>query len=449
MESALFTDLYELSMAQAYVAEGVEGMAEFEVFFRDLGPRRGYLLASGIEAVLGWLATCRLTSREIAYLDSLGQFTPEFLEWLSAAEFAGDIHAVPEGTAIFPNEPFLRLRAPLPVAQLLETRVLNAIHYASLVTTKAARIVDAAAGRGVVDFGARRAHGIDAAFTAARATWIAGGGGTSNMVAGHRLGIPVVGTMAHSFVQSYPDELTAFRAFTAQYPETTLLVDTYDTAEGVRNVIRLADEKGLDFRVRAIRLDSGDIDALSRRARSMLDDAGLANIRILVSGGLDEHRIADLVAREAPIDGFGVGTDLAVSADVPSLDFAYKLVTYQGEPRLKGSTGKSTLPGAKQVYRTVRDGVMVGDTIARASEDLDGEPLLRPVVRGGERIGPAESLDAVRERARQQRAALPGHLRTPEPPAPAYPVAISDGLAAERDRLLAVYRPVGEKRRDD
>jgi nicotinate phosphoribosyltransferase len=439
MESALFTDLYELSMAQAYVADGVDGDAEFEIFFRDLGPRRGYLLACGIEAVLEWLATCRLSSREIAYLDSLGAFTPEFLEWLSAAEFGGDIHAVPEGTAIFPNEPLLRIRAPLPVAQLLETRVLNAVHYASLVTTKASRIVDAAGERGVVDFGARRAHGVDAAFTAARATWIAGGGGSSNMVAGHRLGIPVVGTMAHSFVQSHPDELSAFRVFTAHYPETTLLVDTYDTIEGVRNVVRLAEEQGPQFRVRAIRLDSGDLDDLSRQARTMLDEAGLSQMRILASGGLDERRIAGLIERGAPIDGFGVGTDLVVSSDVPTIDFAYKLVTYQGQPRLKGSTGKGTLPGAKQVYRTMRGGVMTGDTIARADERVDGEPLLRPVVQSGERIEPAEALAAVRERVQQQRQALPANLRQPEPAPPGYPVSISDGLAADRDRILQAH----------
>ncbi len=441
MESALFTDLYELAMAQAYVADGVDDHAEFEVFFRQLGPRRSYMLAAGLETVLDWLAAYRFNSHEIAYLDSLGQFSPEFLEWLSALDFSGDIDAVPEGTAVFPNEPLLRVRAPLPVAQLLETRILNALHYQSLVTTKAARIVDAAGNRGVVDFGARRAHGIDAARVAARATWIAGGDGTSNMVAGHAMGLPVVGTMAHSFVQTYPDEITAFRAFARHYPETTLLVDTYDTLEGVRNVIRLADELGETFRVRAIRIDSGDLDSLSRQARRMLDEAGLSGMHILVSGGLDEDRIAALVAADAPIDGFGIGTDLAVSSDVPTLDFAYKLVAYRGEPRLKGSTGKSTLPGPKQVFRRYDGETMAGDTIARAGEDLAGQPLLVPVVRGGERITAADGLDTIRERAERERAALPGHLRRPLPQEPAYPVAISDGLAAERDRLLAQHRP--------
>lgn len=440
MASALFTDLYELAMAQAYVADGIDGEAEFEVFFRDLGPRRSYILAAGLETVLDWLSGFRFSSREVSYLDSLEHFSPEFLEWLSALEFTGDIDAVPEGTAVFPDEPLLRVRAPLPVAQLLETRILNALHYQSLVTTKAARIVEAAGGRGVVDFGARRAHGTDAAHWAARATWIAGGGGTSNMVAGHCWGLPVVGTMAHSFVQTYPDEMAAFRAFLHHYPETTLLVDTYDTIEGVRNVIRLAEELGDDFRVRAIRIDSGDLEALSRRARRMLDAAGLDSVRIMVSGGLDEHRIAALVAAGAPIDGFGVGTDLAVSNDVPTLDFAYKLVAYRGEPRLKGSTGKSTLPGPKQVYRTYDGHTMAGDTIARADERLPGEPLVQPMVRSGQRIAAAETLQTIRERAADQRAALPAHLRRPVLEAPAYAVTISDGLAAERDRLLAEHR---------
>lgn len=444
MESALFTDLYELAMAQAYFADGIDGEAEFEVFFRDLGPRRSYILAAGLETVLGWLGAWRFGGDEIAYLESLEQFSPAFLAWLREFRFSGDVDAVPEGTAVFPNEPLLRVRAPLPVAQLLETQILNALHYQSLVTTKAARIIDAAGGRAVVDFGARRAHGTDAAHSAARSTWIAGGGGTSNMVAGYRWGLPVVGTMAHSFVQSYPDEMAAFRAFARHYPETTLLVDTYDTLEGVRNVIRLAEELGDDFRVRAIRIDSGDLDALSRQVRQMLDDAGLEGLRILVSGGLDEHRIAALVAAEAPIDGFGVGTDLAVSNDVPTLDFAYKLVTYRGEPRLKGSTGKSTLPGAKQVNRSYDGGTMAGDTIARSEETVAGEPLLQSIVRGGERIAAPEALDAIRERTARQRAALPAHLRRPMPEAPAYPVAISDGLAAERDRLLARHRPRSE-----
>jgi len=441
-DSALFTDLYELTMAQAYVADGVTGTADFEVFFRRLGPRRGYVLAGGLETALDWLLGFRLSTDELEYLGSLERFTDRFLEWLADARFTGDVDAVPEGTAVFENEPLLRIRAPLPFAQLLETRMINALHYESLVMTKAARIVDAAGGRTVVDFGARRAHGVDAATHAARASWIAGCAGTSNMVAGQRFGLPVVGTMAHSYVEAFRDELTAFRTFVSHYPRTTLLVDTYDTLAGVRNVIRLAGELGEAFTVQAIRIDSGDVGTLAAHARTMLDAAGLEAVQIMVSGGLDESRIATLVDDGAPIDGFGVGTDLVVSRDLPSLDFAYKLVTYDGEPRLKGSTGKATLPGAKQVFRRWDGDRMTGDTIGGAREGRDGESLLQPVVRQGRRVVACEPLDTTRERARAQRSALPDRLRLPAPGEPGYPVTVSHELEAEAERLLARHRQV-------
>lgn len=439
-DSGLFTDLYELSMAEAYVADAIDADAEFEVFFRDLGPQRGYALAGGVETVLGWLERFRLRRDELDYLSSLGYFSDRFLGWLERARFTGDVTAVPEGTAVFPHEPLMRIRAPIAIAQLLETRVLNALHFESLITTKAARIVDAAAGRAVVDFGARRAHGADAAVAAARAAWIGGCVGTSNMVAGQRFGIPVFGTMAHSYIEAFPDELSAFRAFARHYPETTLLVDTYDTLGGVRNVIRLARELGDAFRVQSIRIDSGDLEALSREARRLLDEADLDGVRIIVSGGLDERRIAALMAAEAPIDGFGVGTDLVISRDVPTLDCAYKLVSYDDEPRLKGSTGKATLPGPKQVFRRWDDGRMEADTIAAAGEALAGEPLLRPVMRAGRRLDPPSALESVRARVGEQLAGLPAPLRVPDPGASSYPVAVSERLQAEADRLLAQHR---------
>lgn len=433
--SALFTDLYELSMAQAYVADGIEQPAAFEVFFRRLGESRGYMLAAGLDAVLTALEAFAFDDDELAYLASTGLFRDGFLDWLRGARFSGDVDAMPEATAVFPDEPLLRVTAPLPVAQILETRVLNATHYASLVTTKAARIVEAAQGRGVVDFGARRAHGVDAALTAARGSWIGGFGGTSNMVAGQRLGLPVVGTMAHSYIEAHDTELDAFRAFARQYPETTLLVDTYDTLAGVDNVVRLARELGDAFRVRAIRIDSGDLDALARDARERLDRAALDGMKIIVSGGLGEHRIAQLVADGAPIDGFGVGTDLVVSRDAPTLDFAYKMVAHAGEPRIKSSPDKASLPGPKQVFRRWQEGMMGGDTIAGATEALAGEPLLRPVMRGGERLDPPESLDSIRERATAQRLALPARLRRPDPAGEAYPVTVSQALSGEAERL--------------
>ncbi|MDZ7788426.1 MAG: nicotinate phosphoribosyltransferase [Halofilum sp. (in: g-proteobacteria)] len=439
--SALFTDLYELSMAQAYVADGQTETASFEIFYRDPGPQRGYVLAGGLEAVLSALEAFALRTDELDYLAGTGLFDQAFIDWLGEVRFDGDVDAMPEGTAVFPNEPVLRVTAPLPVAQILETRVLNAIHYDSLILTKAARIVDAAGGRGVVDFGARRAHGFDASVAAARASWIAGCGGTSNMVAGQRYGLPVVGTMAHSYIEAFPDELSAFRAFARHYPETTLLVDTYDTLGGVDNVLRLAEELGSDFRVQAIRIDSGDLDELSRAARARLDSAGHEDVRIIVSGGLGERRIAELVANGAPIDGFGVGTDLVVSRDAPTLDFAYKLVSYAGEPRMKASPDKVSLPGAKQVFRRWSDGLLAGDTIAGNREALAGEPLLHPVMRDGRRLDPPESLTTMRERAATQRGALPRRLREPVPTGDPYPVTVSQALQRETERLRAAHRP--------
>ena len=433
--SALFTDLYELSMAQAYVGAGLEREAEFELYFRRLGPQRGYLLAAGLEAVLSALEGFAFSEDELAYLRSTGRFDDDFLDWLRAVRFRGDVFAVPEGTAVFPDEPVLRIAAPLPVAQILETRVLNAVHYASLAATKAARTVDAAQGRGVVDFGARRAHGEDAAITAARSGWIGGLGGTSNMLAGQRYGLPIVGTMAHSYVEAYASELEAFRAFTERYPQTTLLVDTYDTLAGVDNVITLARERGSDFRVSAIRIDSGDLEVLSREARRRLDAADLDQVKIIVSGGLNETRIAELVDTGAPIDGFGVGTDLVVSRDVPTLDFAYKMVSHAGQPKLKASPAKASLPGPKQVFRYWDGGRMRADTIADADEALPGEPLLQPVMRAGERLAAAETLDTLRERASAQRAALPKRLRQSTPTGDPHPVAISQALAAKTERL--------------
>lgn len=436
---SLFTDLYELSMAQAYFADGLTVPADFEIYFRDPGPRRSYVIAAGLESVLLALERFGFDDGELEYLASLGQFDRAFVDWLGTLRFEGDVTALPEGCAVFPEEPLLRLRAPLPLAQILETRVLNAIHYESLVATKAARMVDAAAGRNVVDFGARRAHGVDAAVAAARASWIGGCAGTSNMVAGRRFGLPVFGTMAHSFVQAHGDELEAFRRFVARYPATTLLVDTYDTIEGVRNVIRLAGELGDAFAVQAIRIDSGDLLDLGRRARELLDDAGLTQVAIIVSGGLDEHRIAELVEADAPVNGFGVGTELVVSRDVPTLDFAYKLVACDDRPRMKTSAGKASLPGPKQVFRNWEKGRMTGDTIAAAGETLAGEPLLQPVMRDGARLDPPEEPGTIRERVRSQLDALPPALRRLDPGAhpTRYPVTVSEHLQGLRDRLLA------------
>ncbi len=322
---ALFTDLYELTMMQAYVAEGMREPATFGLFVRRMPANRNYLLACGLAEALRYLETVRFTPDCIAYLRSVGQFSASFLDWLADYRFSGDVHAVPEGTPVFANEPILEITAPIAEAQLIETFVMNQVHLQTLLASKAARAVTAAAARTVVDFGARRMHGTDAALKAARAFHIAGVAATSNVAAGAVYGVPITGTMAHSFVQACADESAAFAAFARVFPETVLLVDTYDTLAGIGHVIELARSLGAGFRVRAIRLDSGDLPALAHQSRTMLDDAGLSDLGIFASGGLDEYKIGELMAQDAPIDGFGVGTAMGVSEDVPGLDIAYKL----------------------------------------------------------------------------------------------------------------------------
>jgi nicotinate phosphoribosyltransferase len=431
---ALFTDFYELTMAQAFHAEGMNGIAVFELFFRKLPDERNYIIACGIEAALEFLESWHFDAEDIAHVASLDKFSPDFLQFLKTLRFSGDVHAVPEGTAVFGNEPVLQITAPLIEAQLVETWLLNRIHYASLVASKAARVVDAAAGRPVVDFGARRAHGEDAAMEAARAGYVTGLAGTSNVAAGCRYGIPLYGTMAHSYVQAHANEAAAFTAFTRHFPDTTVLVDTYDTLNGVREVVRLAEKLGPGRSIGAIRIDSGDLASLAHEARALLDDAGLGDIRIVVSGGLDEYSVQKLV-RDAPIDAFGVGTGLVVSADRPSIDCAYKLVEYAGTPRLKLSEAKALWPGRKQVFR--RGGAtFTADTLALPGENIDGTPLLVPVVRGGRRLGVKPSLGDQREHCRQQLAALPASLRCLDRAADQYPVDISSGLQAMRERCM-------------
>lgn len=435
--AALFTDLYQLTMLQAYWREGIEEEAVFSLFVRSLPHERAYLVACGLDDALALLETLRFDPPALEYLASLGGFSDAFLAWLEGWRFRGDVYGVAEGTPIFPHEPLLEVVAPIAEGQLVETALLNRVHLQTVLASKAVRVVAAAAGRPVVDFGMRRAHGRDAALAAARAAWIAGATATSNVLAGRLYGIPVTGTMAHSYIEAHDDELGAFRAFAALYPETTLLVDTYDTVEGVRRVVALARELGPDFRVRAIRLDSGDLGALARAARRVLDEAGLERVQILASGGLDEYRIAALVADGAPIDAWAVGSRLAVSSDVPDLDMVYKLVAHAGRGRLKRSTGKEIWPGPKQVFRVEEDGRAVRDVIARHDETGPGRPLLEPVMRGGERLPAGRvPLDRIRARAAAERARLPERLHGLAPPDPPYPVEISAALRALRDETL-------------
>ncbi|KAA1251365.1 nicotinate phosphoribosyltransferase [Mycobacterium simiae] len=433
---ALFTDLYEVTMAQAYWADGMSGTAVFETFFRKLPPSRSYIMAAGLADVVEFLESFHFENRDLEYLRGLGRFSDEFLQWLAGVRFTGDVWAVPEGTVVFPNEPVIQVIAPIIEAQLMETFVLNQVHLQSVLASKAARVVGAARGRLVVDFGARRAHGTDAALKVARTSYLAGAAGTSNLLAARQYGMPAFGTMAHSYVQAFDREIVAFDAFARLYPGTTLLVDTYDTLRGVDRVIELAKRLGDRFDVRAVRLDSGDLGALSKEARARLDAAGLDQVQIFASSGLDEHRIAALLDADCPIDGFGVGTKLVVAADAPALDMAYKLVEYDGVGRTKLSSGKVIYPGRKQVFRSLEHGVFSGDAIGQHDETLPGEPLLVPVMTNGRRISQhVPALEAARVRARQQIDALPTELRALEDANFAYPVAFSDRIANELKRI--------------
>jgi nicotinate phosphoribosyltransferase len=437
---ALLTDLYELTMMQAYLEEGMTDRAVFDLFVRELPARRNFLLACGLDDALRFLETVAFDQAALEYLDSLRLFSTTFLDYLSRFRFTGDVHAMPEGTPVFPFEPLLEVVAPLPEAQLVETFLINQVGAQTLFASKGARVVAAARGRRVLDFGFRRTHGIDAGLAAARAFYVAGIDATSNVAAGQIFGVPLGGTMAHSYIQAHDQELDAFRRFAELYPETTLLVDTYDTLAGVRLVVTLARELGDRFRVRAVRLDSGDLGALAAASRAILDDAGLTGVRIVASNRLDEDAIDALVEAGAPIDAFGVGTDLAVSRDAPTLDIVYKLVSYAGTDRLKLSPGKRVLPGRKQVFRQERDGVADRDVIACAGEAIEGRPLLVDVMRGGARMpGGGDTLQAARARAAADVARLPDPLRRLDRADPPYRADLSPQLEAHYREAAHVH----------
>jgi nicotinate phosphoribosyltransferase len=425
---ALFTDLYELTMLQAYFARGMQQKAVFSLFVRRLPPSRNYLLACGVETLLDELERLRFSPGDLAYLESLELFDASFLRWLEAFRFRGDIFAMREGTPFFANEPLLEVVAPIAEAQLIETLVLNQVGMQTMLASKAARVVEAAAGRRVIDFGSRRAHGIDAAVSGARAFYVAGISATSNVLAGKRHGISVSGTMAHSFIEACNNEAEAFAAFASVFPETVLLVDTYDTLQGVRRVAELAKKLGKSCRLIGVRLDSGDLLELARETRRILDSEGLPHLQIIVSGGLDELEVDRLLQAGAPIDAFGVGTDMSVSGDAPALDIAYKLTQYSDQGRMKLSTGKMTLPGRKQVYREFREGMAVRDVIARHDEPHDGVPLLEQVMKDGRRAEAHGNLLVARRRSQTARDQLPKALRRLEPARAPFPVDISDAL---------------------
>jgi nicotinate phosphoribosyltransferase len=428
---ALLTDLYQLNMIQAYLDHGETDTAVFELFVRKLPDSRGFLMAAGSGPALDFLEGLHFTPAEIEWLDSTGRFNRRLLDYLAALRFSGDVHALPEGTVFFANEPLLRVTAPLPEAQLVETRMMNFLHYQSLIAAKAARMVLAAPGKTLVDFGLRRAHGADAGLMAARAAYIAGFTGSATVEAERRFGIPALGTMAHSFIQVHDREEEAFERFARSRPEgLTLLIDTYDTEAGARKVVALAPRLAAEgITIKAVRLDSGDLLALARSVRAILDRGGLPHVGIFASGGLDEDELAGFTRARAPIDGFGIGSSLVTSVDAPALDCAYKLQEYAGVPRRKRSTGKATWPGRKQVWRRYGpDGRMSGDVLSLEDDPHPGEPLLHPVMKAGRRLEPRPTLDDARARAAQDLARLPQALRGLEAGA-RYPVEIAPALA--------------------
>jgi nicotinate phosphoribosyltransferase len=443
VQDALLTDLYQLAMIQAYLDSGQTDTAVFEFFVRKLPPQRNFLMAAGLEQALDFLENLRFSAEELDWLGRSGRFNARLIDYLANFRFIGEVHAMPEGTLFFRNEPILRVTAPLPQAQLVETRLINILQYQTMVASKGARMVLLAPGKLLVDFGLRRAHGADAGLMAARASYVAGFAGTATLLAEKAFGIPTYGTMAHSFVQSFDDEATAFEAFARARPQNlTLLIDTYDTEAAARKVVALAPRlKELGIAVRAVRIDSGDLTSLAKTVRGIFDAGGPSDIGIFVSGGIDEDTLATFAREKAPIDGIGIGTSLVTSSDAPALDCAYKLQEYAGSPRRKRSTGKATWPGRKQIWRRYdREGRMMSDILSTENDTHEGETLIQPVMAGGRRIGPQPTLHDVREHARRELERLPTELRAIGPLVP-YPVEVSaslEQLAVVADRRIGL-----------
>ena len=427
----LFTDLYELTMSQAYFSRGMSATATFSLFTRTYPPNRAYFVSAGLEDVLDYLSNLNFSDQAIDYLRATGIFSDDFLEYLRGVRFTGSVRAIPEGRLYFTDEPVVEVTAPIIEAQLVETFIINQVHLQSMLATKATRCVWAAQGRGIADFASRRTQGTDAALKMARVSYIAGFTSTSNVLAASLYGMPPAGTMAHSFISSFPSEIEAFRAYSESFPDRTiLLVDTYDTIAGTWNAVQVAKEmETIGKKLIAVRLDSGDFDELSRQVRRILDDSALGYVKILASGGLDEYELEALVKAGAPIDLFGVGTKAGVSADAPWSDMAYKLVSFDQRPVMKLSTGKVSLPGPKQVFRTRdADGNFAKDIIALAEEELPGGlPVLEEVMKDGQRVGPAATLNEVRARFQDDFAALNDRFKALNNP-PRYPVSISGQL---------------------
>jgi len=418
MSSPLLTDLYQLNMLQAYLARGTTDTAVFEFFVRRLPARRGFLMAAGLESVLAFLETVRFSAEDLDWLAGTKRFSKDLIDYLAGVRFTGDVHAMREGTVFFADEPILRITAPLLQAQLIETRVVNLLHFQCAIMSKAARMVLAAPGKLLLDFGARYAHGAEAALMAARASYVAGFAGTATVLAGKKFGIPIFGTMAHSFILTHHDELAAFEDFARERPDSViLLIDTFDTEAGARKVVELAPRlKASGIKIRGVRIDSGDLVAYARKVRAILDAGGLKDVSIFVSGGIDEDVLQNFIKQGAPINGYGIGTSLTTSIDAPALDGTYKLQEYAGTARRKRSPGKETWPGRKQVWRRLdASGRMVADILSLEDDRQEGTPLLQQVMRGGKRLEAAPALDVLRAHAAKELASLPDPLRRLEP----------------------------------
>ena len=437
----LLTDLYQLTMAQSYFAEKCFAEATFSVFVRSYPPDRGYFVCAGLDDVLDFLEDFAFDANAIEYLAAQKLFSEEFLRYLSELRFTGDVWAIPEGRIVFREEPLLELSAPIIQAQIAETLIINQLHLQTMIATKAARCVHASGGRPLVDFALRRTHGTDAGMKVARASYLAGFVGTSNVMAGKAYGIPIVGTMAHSFISSFEHEIDAFRAYVRSFPHNAiLLIDTYDTLQGARNAVQIAKEMATRGETLiGVRLDSGDLADLARQVRKIFDDANLPGIKIIGSGGLDEYDLAELAEADAPFDSYGVGTRMGTSADAPWMDMAYKLVEYNRAPVLKLSTGKASSPGRKQIFRTRNErGNFARDTIGLRGEQIGGETLLEEAMHKGRRTAQSPSLSESRKLFAADFAALPDDLKALRNP-PHYRVDTSQKLAQLREQTRAKY----------
>jgi nicotinate phosphoribosyltransferase len=438
---ALLTDLYELTMAASYYHHRMFAPATFSLFIRDYPPHRGYFVSAGLEDVLDFLESFHFTKKDIEFLKETELFSQDFLKYLSRLRFTGDVHGIPEGRLFFKDEPVLEITGPIIEAQLVETFVINAINLQVSIATKASRCVHASRGQRLVDFSLRRTQGIDAGLKVARASYLAGFVGTSNVMAGMKYDIPIFGTMAHSYITSFEEEIDAFRSYAETFPNNTvLLIDTYDTLSGAHKAATVGKEMlARGQKLKGVRLDSGDMAALSQEVRPILSEAGLDDVSIFASGGFDEYKIARMIEKGGEIDAFGVGTKMGVSADAPYTDMAYKLVKYDGRPVLKLSSGKKTLVDEKQVFRMKEGDRLAGDMIALRNESLEGEPVLRKLMRKGRRMEATEPLPKIKERFQKEFAMLDEEHRRLEDPSP-FPVRLSCGLKKLQEQVIHEVR---------